>query len=335
MNGNTKKGTEVYKGKKIYFEQMFPLAGTMTRDVWPVGTHTFPFAYQLAANLPPSIKGVHGNCTYTVKAILDRPWRPNETIKKEFTVATLHVYPLTMLSPAYEECVEELWSMPFKTCPFRLHVEVAQHAFRVGDGIPVSVQLEHESNITIHEVKFQLRQVLSFYSQQPMRKCKTEFTKVLDIRCKVMDSKKLAKFQRVLQIPHLPVTYLTHSELVAVAYEIRVEVKLGSLNKNPIVTIPVVIGTGLPNEGQNMNASIGFEPMALMNSSSGVNPMFNISQLSSISTATGGMSQASTSLMDMSSSSYHTSTSLLAEQASAPPSYNEVVVDNAGCTVKQ
>lgn len=321
VNGNSKKTTETYKGKKLYFEQMLPLLGLFTNNEFAAGTHTFPFSYQLAANLPPSIHGVHGNCTYTVKAILDRPWRPNETIKKEFTVATRHHFPMTMMAPIYEETMEELWSLPFKTSPFKLNVEIAQQAFRVGEGIPVSVHLEHESSVTIHELKFQLRQVLSFYSQQPQRKCKTEQNKVVDIRCKVMDSRKVGKFQRVLQIPHLPVTYVTVSELAAITYEVRVEVKLGGLNKNPVLTVPVIIGTGLLGEapGQH-NTSIGFESMWAV--SPGANRMMNISQMSSMSGSTTTMSQASMSLMETSTASMAGASSM---EASAPPAYHDVV----------
>lgn len=327
VNGSTKKTTETYKGKKVYFEQLLPLVGALTPE-FSAGTHTLPFAYELAQALPPTIRGTHGNCTYSVKAILDRPWRPNETLKKEFTVATRHYYSLAMLAPAYEESLEELWSLPFKSAPFKLNVEVAQQAFRVGDGIPVSVQLEHESNITIYELKFQLRQVLTFYSQQPQRKCKTEQNKLVEIRCKVMDSRKLGKFQRVLQIPHLPVTYGTYSELAAIAYEVRVEVKLGGLNKNPIVQLPVVIGTGLTEE-QGMTGAgmgIGFEQILVMSPSVGAQRMLNLSQMSSMSGSAATMSQASVSMLDTSSASTATGTSAAAmDEASAPPAYHDVV----------
>lgn len=353
VNGSTKKTTETYKGKRVYFEQLLPLIGQLSPNEFSAGTHTFPFSYELAHSLPPSLKGVHGSCTYTAKAILDRPWRPNEAIKKEFTVATRHLYSMAMLSPAYEETLEELWSLPFKTSPFSLHVEVAQQAFRVGDGIPVSVQLEHESNVSIHEVKFQLRQVLSFYSQQPQRRCKTEQNKIVDIRCKVMDSRKVGKFQRVLQIPHLPVTYVTHSELTGVAYEVRVEVKLGGLNKNPIVRIPVVIGTGLSGGGVDgqlqHNMSIGFDAMLGMSPGGGGGAhrmmMMNASQMSSISGSTTTMSQGSVSLLETSSASTATATSggvgggggagasSFMEQGSAPPAYYEVVTA-AGAMMK-
>lgn len=332
VNGSSKKSTETYKGKKVYFEQMLPLVNALTPNDFPAGTHTFPFAYELAHTLPPSLRGVHGSCTYTVKAILDRPWRPNEAIKKEFTVATrFSVPPMAFLTPVYQESLEELWSLPFKTSPFKLHVEVAQEAFRVGDGIPVNVQLEHESNITIHELKFQLRQILSFYSQHPQRRCKTEINKVALIRAKIMDSRKLGKFQRVLQIPHIPATYVTHSELAAVAYEVRVEVKLGGLNKNPVVQIPVQIGEWIDQPSQqamnnsNNMSSLGFESMSL-GMSPGAHRMLNLSQLSSVSGSTTTMSQGSVSLLETSSSS---AAMTMAEQNAAPPAYHDVVPASA------
>lgn len=321
VNGSTKKSTETYKGKKLYFEQMLPLVNALTPNEFDAGTHTFPFNYLLAENLPPSVKGVHGNCTYSVKAIFDRPWRPNETTKKEFTVATRYIFPMTMLSPAFDEALEELWSLPFKTSPFKLDVEVAQQAFRVGEGIPVSVQIEHESNITIHELKFQLRQVIHFYSQLPTRKYKMEHNKIVDIRCKVMDSRKIGKFQRVLQIPHLPVTYVTHSELASVTYVVRVEVKLGGLNKNPFLEIPVVIGTGLAGEANTSSSSqgIGFESL-MISSPPHAHRMLDMSQISSISGSTTTMSQASMSMLDTSSSF-----STMEQGSLPPPSYNDVV----------
>lgn len=332
VNGSSKKSTETYKGKKVYFEQLQPLVTQFVPNEFGVGTHTFPFAYQLAADLPPTIHGVHGNCSYTVKAIFDRPWRPNETIKKEFTVATRYHFPMSMMAPSYDETLEELWALPFKTNPFKLNVELAQQAFKVGDGIPVSVHIEHESNNTIHELKFQLRQVVHFYSQTPSRKFKEEQNKIVDIRCKVMDSRRIGKFQRVLQIPHLPLTYVTHSELASIAYLVRVEVKLGGLNKNPVLDIPVVIGSGLANEAGTSAQGIGFESMTMVmvNSPSGQR-MLNMSQISSVSGSTTTMSQASVSMMDSTTSSGYSAATMSAERpemehaTAPPPSYNDVV----------
>ena len=334
QNGSTKKSTETFKGRKLYFEQMLPLVNHLSVHEFGAGTHTFPFAYELAQNLPPSIKGVHGNCTYMVKAILDRAWRPNEIIKKEFTVATRYLFPLAMLAPSYEETKEELWSLPFTTSTFKLNVEVAQQAFRLGEGIPVSVELSQLANTTIYEIKFQLRQLLHFYSQQPMRRCKTEYKKIVDIRCKVMDSRKEGKFQRVLQIPHVPVTYITHSELTGITYEVRVEVKLGGLNKNPVVEIPVVIGTGMMGEGAAYGAaSLGFESMLMASparvAGGGGAALLNMSQMSSYSMSSTTTSQASVSLMDSSSTSTPTAP-MLVDQAAGPPSYHEVVPAGGG-----
>lgn len=151
-----------------------------------------------------------------------------------------------------------------------------------------------------------------------------------------MDSRKLSKFQRVLQIPHLPATYVTHSELAAIAYEVRVEVKLGGLNKNPVVQIPVVIGelVGGPQQQQqemhnynisNNSSSLGFDQMMM---SPGAQRMLNMSQLSSMSgSTTTTMSPGSMSLLETSSSSAAAASAvaLAMEQASAPPAYHDVV----------
>jgi len=52
----------------------------------PEGNYTYPFNFPLNADIPSSYEGRRGYVRYTCKAILDRPWKFDESIKEPFTV---------------------------------------------------------------------------------------------------------------------------------------------------------------------------------------------------------------------------------------------------------
>lgn len=50
------------------------------------GQHTYPFSFQLPHNLPSSFEHNYGHVRYTVKAVIDRPWKFDHQSKCAFTV---------------------------------------------------------------------------------------------------------------------------------------------------------------------------------------------------------------------------------------------------------
>lgn len=52
----------------------------------PPGTHTYSFACALPAMLPTSFEGTYGHVRYTVRVILERPWKFDQSYKVAFTV---------------------------------------------------------------------------------------------------------------------------------------------------------------------------------------------------------------------------------------------------------
>ena len=53
------------------------------------GRHTFPFSFLLPSNLPSSFEGAHGYVRYSVKGIIDKPWKFDHSCKRPFTVICL------------------------------------------------------------------------------------------------------------------------------------------------------------------------------------------------------------------------------------------------------
>ena len=54
-----------------------------------MGTHTFPFEFQLPPTLPASFQHSVGRVTYSVKGVIDLPWAIDVTTKSPFTVSSI------------------------------------------------------------------------------------------------------------------------------------------------------------------------------------------------------------------------------------------------------
>jgi len=56
----------------------------------PAGVHSFPFQYKLPSDLPASsFEGRWGQVRYTVKAVLQRPWKFDIERERDFVVMTV------------------------------------------------------------------------------------------------------------------------------------------------------------------------------------------------------------------------------------------------------
>ena len=54
----------------------------------PIGEHIYPFTFALPPNIPSSFESDLGHVRYTVKAIIDRPWKFDQETKDAFTVVS-------------------------------------------------------------------------------------------------------------------------------------------------------------------------------------------------------------------------------------------------------
>lgn len=69
----------------------------------PAGFHKYSFTFSLPSNIPCSFEHEHGHIRYTMKAVIDRPWRFNHECKIAFTVVLS--YDLNIHS---QQCVSKI-----------------------------------------------------------------------------------------------------------------------------------------------------------------------------------------------------------------------------------
>jgi len=67
------------------------------------GSNRYPFRIQIPHNIPCSFEHTYGYIRYTIKAIIDRPWRFNHECKAAFTV--INIYDLNLHR---ERCVSRM-----------------------------------------------------------------------------------------------------------------------------------------------------------------------------------------------------------------------------------
>ena len=74
--------------KLILFSYYFPAQGQMSGDnpVLAAGRYQYPFQFQLPHQLPSSFEGQYGRVRYSVKAVIDKPWKFDHEVKRPFTV---------------------------------------------------------------------------------------------------------------------------------------------------------------------------------------------------------------------------------------------------------
>lgn len=74
----------------------------------PAGSHTYNFSAKLPDSLPSSFESQFGYVRYTVKAILNRPWKFDQECKAAFTVVSpldLNKVPESKVSYNLIECL--------------------------------------------------------------------------------------------------------------------------------------------------------------------------------------------------------------------------------------
>ena len=71
------------------------------------GNHEYPFQFQLPENIPSSFVGEYGRIVYSIKAVVDRPWRFDHETVAFFTVDG--IYDLNMEPSALVRLLLEIF----------------------------------------------------------------------------------------------------------------------------------------------------------------------------------------------------------------------------------
>jgi len=235
-----------YVEEKTFFKQSLVLFSFGGAGLAP-GNHTFPFQYQLPADLPGVFYDerrefdgdwIKGAIVYKVKAWLDIPGKDIKTHQKIVVseAVTRQIHPL------HEENRK---TFLFAKGELAMKVDIIKNVFIPGEPIPISVQVNNTSSKKVEQLKIKLMREVTIRAQGFQKQ------NVSEVHRKVFPGvdKNQAKDQ-VLTFELAPNIYpSTEGRLVQCRYHLDVECDVAmaiDLEVHPPITVALLPAMGVP-----------------------------------------------------------------------------------------
>lgn len=245
--GKTENERIELAGDEEYFKIQYYCLGGKDGDAieLPSGKHIYPFTCVLPPTLPSSFEGQYGYVRYTVKVILDRPWKFDQETKVAFTV--LSPYDLNM-NPGLKDSVRITLEKFFCCCwcksgPLTCVVSIPKSGYVPGETLPIVAEVDNISNIEVLNVNFQFQKVVSYYSQYPRRETKKDVLVLERIQVGPVPARDSKTWNQPMVLPPLPPSNLMNCSLIDLDYELLIDVKVSGFHTNLTSKIPITIGT--------------------------------------------------------------------------------------------
>lgn len=196
--------------------------------------------------LPTSFEAKHGSIRYLVNVVIDRPWKFDLTYKNAFTV--LKQLDLNYENPALKiptkmEVIKSFYCGFCKTAPLYIAASIPMSGYVAGQTIEVSLEINNQSRIEIDDVKVSLNKLIFYNSQTPRKHSKEQVLCETEIRAGKVQKQSRVKLDQKILIPPVPPSNLNYCRVLNVGYEVHVIAKVGGMHKNPVIRIPLTIGT--------------------------------------------------------------------------------------------
>ncbi|XP_047003362.1 arrestin domain-containing protein 17 [Schistocerca americana] len=244
--GNTTRETIVYTAQENYFENKFNLVGGSGEMIIEPGEKIYPFSTHLPPNLPSSFEAEFGYVRYTVKAVLDRPWKFDQEVKSAFTVITpldLNTHP-TAKDPVKKETEKNFCCCCCKSGPLSLVMSIPVGGYVSGQIIPVTVEVDNASNVNVDNVYCALRKVVTFKATSPQRTERKDKVTIAEQNFGSVAGGGSNTWCEQITIPPLPPSNLNNCNIIDLEYDLRVECKVaGFYHRNLTVKTPIILGS--------------------------------------------------------------------------------------------
>ncbi|XP_075753106.1 arrestin domain-containing protein 4 isoform X2 [Pelodiscus sinensis] len=218
------------------------------------GKHEFPFSFQLPQEpLVTSFSGKYGSIQYCVKAILERPVVPDQSVKRELQVIShVDVNSPGLLIPVSRSQEKMVGCWFFTSGPVSLSAKIERKGYCNGEAIPIYAEIENCSSRLI------VPKAAIFQTQTYLANGKTKTFRqmVANVRGNPIASGSTDTWNgKTLKIPPVAPSILDCC-IIRVEYSLAVYIHIPGANKL-MIELPLVIGT-IPYAGfSSRNSSAG------------------------------------------------------------------------------
>lgn len=217
------------------------------------GKHEFPFRFQLPSEpLVTSFTGKYGRIQYCVRAVLERPRVPDQSVKRELQVVShIDVNTPALLTPVLKTQEKMVGCWFFTSGPVSLSAKIERKGYCNGEAIPIYAEIENCSSRLI------VPKAAIFQTQTYLASGKTKTFRhmVANVRGNHIASGSTDVWNgKTLKIP--PVTpSILDCCIIRVDYSLAVYIHIPGA-KRLMLELPLVIGT-IPYHGfGSRNSSI-------------------------------------------------------------------------------
>ncbi|XP_049543011.1 arrestin domain-containing protein 17-like [Anopheles darlingi] len=238
--------TVLFSGREEYLTHTVDLLRSETDEPieLPAQRHLYKFSLLLPHTLPTSFEGDYGYIRYTVRLVLQRPWKFDLTYKIAFTV--VNQLNLNALDPplnvaVVQEQIKHFSCGPCRSDPLTINVLLPMTGYVPGQFILTTVDISNRSNKCIAEVKLKLRRKVLYRSKSPYEQTKVVRCTLAKFQCSGVDSKSSAGYERRFLVPPEPPT--RSDTIIRLEYYVEVVAKVLGMASSPRVRIPITIGT--------------------------------------------------------------------------------------------
>ena len=239
--GRTKRVTHSNSVTYINAQKILWTKEYSPTDDLPVGSHAFPFEFQLPQDLPPTFEGAHGQMKYefhvtAARSGLNRIARACLNVKDRTDLLRLHREPRSLDT---DKNVSFFWhnvGTVIATC------SVPRTGFSPGEIIPVNMHIVNQTSRTIH-VSASLYRKESYITPD---KVKVEEKQVAKVVSPQIRAGQLMPFHsNDLVIPKDAATTLRNCSCIEVEYDVVLKIVI-PWSHNRTLHVPVVITNQAP-----------------------------------------------------------------------------------------
>lgn len=235
-----------YSGDSVVMDKQFYVLGSSNDKMeLKQGLHQYPFKTTLSSNIPSSYEGSYGSIRYTLKAVLDRPWKFDNEVKVSFTV--VQWVDLNQNSDATSSVTEEdeetFCCLCCKSRPLEVGFTLPYSGFVPNQGIPVSLNIKNSSNVGITSIDVELERESKFVASFPRYSRKYSSFTVSSVTLPGVNPMSSKSFTSELAVPSKQHPDISNGSLITAWYNLKVTARVSGCHRNFNLSTSIYIGT--------------------------------------------------------------------------------------------